>query len=138
MSSYIKIRFGNEFEHQEYKTDKTLDEMFQAINPMFRMEGASWKPQVDIYETISDIVIQATMAGVAKENMQIEISNKALKITGRRTGHPQESKATYHLAEIQYGTFERILFLPCTIDTDKVSASYENGFLRVSLAKLPE
>ncbi len=138
MSSYIKIRFGNEFEHQECKSDKTLDEMFQSINPMFRMEAISWKPQVDIFETISDIVIQATMAGVDKENLQIEISNKAIKISGRRMGHPQDVKATYRLAEIQYGTFERVLFLPCIIDTDRVSASYENGFLQVSLAKLPE
>ena len=138
MSSYIKIRFGNEFEHQEYTSDKTLDEMFHSINPMFRMGAVTWKPQVDIFETVTDIVVQATMAGVDKENLQIEISNKAIKISGMRAGHPQDVKATYRLAEIQYGTFERVLFLPCNIDTDKVSAVYENGFLQVSLAKLPE
>lgn len=135
MTSYIKIRFGEEFEQEEYRSEKSLEELFQTINPMFRMEAVSWKPQVDIYETTSDIVILATMAGVDKENLQIEISSKAIKITGRRMPCRQEGRATYRLAEIQYGNFERVLFLPCPIDTDRVSAFYENGFLQVSLAR---
>lgn len=136
--SYIKIRFGNAFEHKKCHSEKSIDEMFHAINPMFRMGVVTWKPHVDIFETVADVVIQATMAGVDKENLQIEISEKAVKIFGQRTGNPQDAKATYRLAEIQYGSFERVLFLPCIIDTDKVSASYENGFLQVSLAKLAE
>ncbi len=136
--SYIKIRFGNAFEHKKCHSEKSIDEMFQAINPMFHMGVTSWKPQVDIFETKIDVVIQVTMAGVDKENLQIEISEKAVKIYGERTGNPKNAEATYRLAEIQYGRFERVLFLPCIIDTEKVSASYENGFLQVSLAKLPE
>lgn len=135
MTSYIKIRFGNEFEHEEYQSEKSLEELFPTMNPMFRMEAASWKPQVDIYETASDIVILATMAGVDKDNLQLEISHKAVKISGRRMPCPQEKRSNYRLAEIQYGNFERVLFLPGPIDTEKVSASYENGFLQISLAK---
>lgn len=135
---YIKIRFGNELEHHKCQSSKSIDEMFQSLNPMFRLEKSSWKPQVDIYETCDEIVIQVTMAGVEKENMEVEISNKALKISGRRSGNPPKEKATYRLAEIQYGSFERVLFLPCPIDTNQVTASYSNGFLQVSLAKMPE
>ncbi|MBU1169404.1 MAG: Hsp20/alpha crystallin family protein [Proteobacteria bacterium] len=133
---YIKIRFGDEFEHCKLKSEKSIEEMFQSLNPMFRLEKSSWKPQVDIYETDEDIVIHVTMAGVDKENMEIEISNKAIKITGKRSGNHPREKATYRLAEIQYGSFERILFLPCPIDTNKVTASYTNGFLQINLAKL--
>jgi len=43
---------------------------------------------------------------------------------------------TYRLAEIQYGKFERILFLPTPIDTDKVSASFLDGFLQIRLLKM--
>lgn len=134
--NYIKIRFGNEFEHSKCNLNKNIETMFHSMNPMFRMDASSWKPQVDIFETDCDIVIQATMAGVDKENLQVEISNTAIKISGKRTGNPQNTKATYRLAEIQYGKFERVLFLPCPIDTDKVSALYENGFLQVNLRKI--
>jgi HSP20 family protein len=135
---YIKIRFGSEIEHHKCESDKSIEEMFQSLNPMFRLEKSSWKPQVDIFETTEDIVIQVTMAGVDKENMEVEISNNALKISGRRSPPPQKGKATYSLAEIQYGSFERVLFLPCPIDTNKVTASYSNGFLQVSLGKTTE
>jgi HSP20 family protein len=134
---YIKIRFGDEFDHCKLKSEKSIDDMFQSLNPMFRMEKSAWKPHVDIYETEEDIVIQVSMAGVDKEDMEIEISNKAIKITGKRTGNTPREKATYRLAEIQYGAFERVLFLPCAIDTNKVTASYTNGFLHMDLAKLP-
>lgn len=134
---YIKIRFGDEFDHYKLKSEKSIDDMFQSLNPMFRMEKSTWKPHVDIYETDEDIVIQVSMAGVAKEDMEIEISNKAIKISGKRSGNTPRERATYRLAEIQYGSFERVLFLPCPIDTNKVTASYTNGFLHMDLAKLP-
>jgi HSP20 family protein len=44
---------------------------------------------------------------------------------------------TYRLAEIQYGRFERILFLPSPIDPDKVSAAAKDGLLEIRLAKRP-
>lgn len=134
---YIKIRFGDDFDHCKLKSEKSIDEMFQSLNPMFRLEKSTWKPHVDIYETEEDIVIQVSMAGVAKEDMEIEISNKAIKISGKRSGNIPREKATYRLAEIQYGAFERVLFLPCPIDTNRVTASYTNGFLHMDLAKLP-
>ncbi len=134
---YIKIRFGDDFDHCKLKSEKSIDDMFQSLNPMFRLEKSTWKPHVDIYETEEDIVIQVSMAGVAKEDMEIEISNKAIKISGKRSGNIPREKATYRLAEIQYGAFERVLFLPCPIDTNRVTASYTNGFLHMDLAKLP-
>ncbi|MGD8739907.1 MAG: Hsp20 family protein, partial [Desulfobacterales bacterium] len=44
--------------------------------------------------------------------------------------------ATYRLAEIQYGRFERILYLPAPIDPEVVSAGYTNGLLEIRLAKM--
>lgn len=134
---YIKIRFGDVFDHYKQTSEKSIDEMFQNLNSMFRMGKSTWKPHVDIFETEEDIVVKVSMAGVDKEDMEIEISSRAIKISGKRTGSSSREKVTYRLAEIQYGAFERVLFLPCAIDTNKVSASYTNGFLHMDLAKLP-
>jgi HSP20 family protein len=134
---YIKIRFGDEFDHYKAQSEKSFDGMFQSLNTMFRLEKSTWKPNVDIYETETDIVVKVSMAGVDKEDMEIEISSKAIKITGKRQGSIPREKAAYRLAEIQYGSFERVLFLPCPIDTDKVTATYTNGFLHMDLGKLP-
>jgi HSP20 family protein len=77
------------------------------------------------------------VAGVEKENIEIEINRKAIKLSGSRAEMVCPENGTYRLAEIQYGCFERMLILPTPIDTEKVSASYANGFLHIRLIKLP-
>ena len=136
---YIKIRFGNDFDQLASKLDKTFEEMFRSrlMSPMFTSSERTWSPQMDIYETQDEIIIQAEIAGVDKENLEVEISSKAVRIYGKRSEIPLVKNATYRLAEIQYGNFERILFLPTPIDTDIVTSSYSNGFLKIRLSKLP-
>lgn len=132
--SYIKIRFGSEFD-QSHTCGKPISELFGAINPMFSIGQRRWNPPMDIYETEEEIIILAEISGVEKENLEVEINNKAVRIHGIRNCNIPIKNATYRLAEIFYGCFERILFLPTLIDTEKVSASYTNGFLEIHLIK---
>ena len=132
---YIKIRFSKEFESAEKKGEGSIEDIFRSINPMFTLEQRTWKPSVDIYETSDDIIIRAEVAGVDKDRLEVEISSRAVKIFGARRELPRSASATYRLAEIQYGTFERVLYLPAVIDTENVSTSYANGFLEVRLVK---
>jgi len=131
----IEIRFGDDIE--TYATEeKPFGEMFQAVNPMFSFSNLVWKPQMDIFETRNEIIIQAEIAGVPKEDIIIEVSNKAVKIFGARKSSQLDPTATYRLAEIQFGQFERVLYLPSIIDVEKVSALFNNGFLELTLGKL--
>ena len=133
---FIKIRFTDDVDNLGSEFEKTFEEMFRAINPMFSLSERVWKPQVDIYETPEEIIILVEIAGVEKENLELEISGKAVRVYGHRTEFPRGANASYRLAEIQYGKFERILYLPFPIDPEIVSASYANGFLQIRLAKL--
>ena len=134
---YIKIRFSKEVDQFDSKLEKRIDDMFQAINPMFTLSERYWKPQMDIYETGEEIIVRAEIAGVDKEELEVEISSRAVKIYGNRPQPSGDNNATYRLAEIQYGRFERILFLPAPIDPEIVSAAYHNGLLEIRLAKQP-
>ena len=133
---YIKIRFTKDFDHLDSSFEKTVEDLFRTINPMFRIAEQKWKPQMDMYETPDEIIIMGEIAGVNKEDLELEISSKAVKVQGNRSQIPRIDNAKYRLAEIQYGKFERILYLPSPIDPEVVSASYTNGFLQVRLAKL--
>lgn len=133
---YIKIRFTKDFDEIGSKFEKTFEDLFRSINPMFTIAERCWKPQMDIYETPEEIIIMGEIAGVKIEDLELEISSKAVRVQGNRTQSPRIDNATYRLAEIQYGKFERILYLPAPIDPEVVSASYANGFLQVRLAKL--
>ena len=133
---YIKIRFTKDFDQMGSKFEKTFEDLFRSINPMITFAERCWRPQMDIYETPDEIIIMGEIAGVSKEDLELEISSKALRIQGYRTQSPRIENATFRLAEIQYGKFERILYLPAPIDPEVVSATYTNGFLQVRLAKL--
>ena len=134
----IKIRFGNEPDSNETSIGRNLSDVFRTSNPLFRCSDCLWVPPMDMIETPQEIVIVAEIAGAEKEDMRVEITRKAVKISGRRRTTTPLSSATYRLAEIHYGNFERILYLPEPVDADKIEASYSKGLLSIRLAKLPE
>ena len=88
-------------------------------------------------ETPEEVVIVAEIPGVDKDDLEVEINSKAVRIQGNRLARHCSSDATYRLAEIQYGRFERVLYMPAAIDPEVVSAAYQNGLLEIRLAKQP-
>lgn len=136
---YIKIRFGNDLERFSSTFEKAVEDIFRPrpVSPMFTSSERTWSPQMDIYETVDEIIILAEIAGVSKENLEVEINRKAVRIHGTRRPVHHLTNSTYRLAEIQYGKFERILYLPTAIDTETVIASFSNGLLHIHLDKIP-
>lgn len=136
---YIKIRFGNDLERFSSTFEKAIEDIFRPrpVSPMFTSSERTWSPQMDIYETVDEIIILAEIAGVSKENLEVEINRKAVRIHGTRRPVHHLTNSTYRLAEIQYGKFERILYLPTAIDTETVIASFLNGLLHIHLDKIP-
>lgn len=134
---YIKIRFGKNLGHMHSRLQKTIDEMFQQVNPMLALQEQTWRPQMDVYETPKEIIIVGDISGVNKEDLEVEVDQKAVKITGVRRETARVPGMKYHLAEIAYGRFERILFLPVPINPEEVRASYVNGLLKITMAKRP-
>ena len=135
---YIKIRFGDEFDRIGSSLERTLQDIFRPrpVNPMFACKDCGWVPQMDIFETEKEVFIWAELAGVAKEDLEVEINNKAVRIHGVRRESPKPSDGAYRLAEIRYGRFERVLYLPSQVDTEVVSSAYANGFLTIRMVKL--
>jgi HSP20 family protein len=136
---YIKIRFGNDLNQLSSRFDKVMEDIFRPrpVSPMFTSYEQTWAPQMDMYEAREEIIIRAEIAGVEKEDLEVEINSRAVRISGRRREQPSVQDATYRLAEIQYGTFERVLYLPAPIDPDVVSSTYSDGFLQIRMAKQP-
>lgn len=132
---YIKIRFANNFDQPGSKHGRFVEDIFRTINPLFSLSERILKPQIDVYETKTEIYILAEIAGVEESNLDVEISSREIKISGRRRQMHHSQKGSYRHAEIQYGPFERILFLPSAIDKENVTATYTNGMLYLRLLK---
>lgn len=133
---YIKIRFGKNLGQMHSRVQRTIDDMFQRVNPLLSvLPGEVWRPQMDIFETEDAIIIVCEVSGVKKEDLVVELESGAVKISGKRE-EPRESRVLrYHLAEIPYGSFERILILPVPIDVNEVTASYNDGLLKIKMTK---
>jgi HSP20 family protein len=135
---YIKIKFSDPLDPFGSQIEKTLQDIFRPrpVSPMFACKDCSWVPQMDMYESEEQVVIWAELAGVEKENLEVEVNAKAVRISGFRKESPREPRGAYRLAEIRYGKFERILYLPSQVDTEVVSSTFVNGLLTIQMAKL--
>jgi HSP20 family protein len=134
---YIKIRLLDDFGQIGSNLEKPIEDMFRSVSTGFTLAERTWKPPMDMNETPEEVIIVAEVPGVDKDDLEVEISSKAVRIKGNRYARHCSGNATYRLAELQYGSFERILFLPSPIDPEIVSAAYQNGLLEIRLAKQP-
>jgi HSP20 family protein len=133
--NFIKIKFNNNFE-EEFQ--KAVDEIFQAVSPVFRQHECIWMPHIDVYESPDEVIVLADLAGIDKEEIHLELNNKKIKIAGVRKMASVVKNARYCLAEIPHGYFERSIFLPTVVDAESAVASYVEGILMIRINKLPD
>jgi HSP20 family protein len=132
--TYIKINFGSSFEDE---FQKAVDEVFHLVHPAFKNYECIWRPNIDVYESVEEIVLLADMAGLNKEELHIEVNRKKIKISGFRKAVRLLQNARYCQAEIPHGRFERTVVLPAPVDTQSAVASYADGILMMRMNKLP-
>jgi HSP20 family protein len=97
-----------------------------------------WIPAMDLTETGEHFVLKADLPGVAESDVNIEVENNVLTISGERKTEHEEKHEGYYRLERAMGSFARSLTLPEGIDAGAVTASYDNGVLEVRIPKPAE
>jgi len=98
----------------------------------------SWSPNVDIYENKDQIVLEAELPGMKREDFDVSVENNIITLRGERHFEKKEDSDNYHRVERAYGSFTRSFTLPNTVSSEGASADYSNGVLRVTLPKREE
>jgi HSP20 family protein len=93
---------------------------------------------VDIAENDAGYEIKAELPGVTEKDIEVKLVNGGLLITGEKKEEKEEKEKGYVLSECSYGSFERSFALPDSVDTNKISATFANGVLKVTLPKTHE
>lgn len=101
-------------------------------------ELASNVPAVNISETKDDFEIELFAPGYKKEELKIEVDNGILSLSGEHKEESKEENKTFSRKEFNYGSFRRSFNLPDAIDSDKINAKYEDGILKIKMAKKEE
>jgi HSP20 family protein len=100
--------------------------------------GSVSKPLLDISETDTAIEVRVDLPGIKSEDVNVEVRNGVLQITGERKEEREEKGKTWHHIERRTGSFMRSLSLPCAVKEAKVEAAYSNGVLTITLPKAEE
>lgn len=91
---------------------------------------------VDVYQTDSDIIIRALVAGVRPEDLDIAITRDMVTIKGKRVEQKEVQENNYVYQELYWGAFERTVVLPAEVDVDMAEASEKHGLLTIRLPKI--
>ena len=118
-----------------------MNRLFQEATPGREddlMNTGSFVPPVDIYEDEHAITLSLEVPGVEEKDIDIRLENNTLTIRGERKFDNEEKEQNFHRIERRYGSFSRSFTLPNTVDTEQCNADFENGVLKVKLAKRAE
>src|SRR5271168_5409356 len=99
---------------------------------------SSFAPAVDVYEDEHNITLKVEVPGIEEKDIDVRVENNTLTVHGERKIEKEEKEENYRRVERQYGSFTRTFTLPQTVDTEKVSANYDKGVLKVALPKKAE
>jgi HSP20 family protein len=123
-------------------TQREFDRLFrEAFSPVLGDSEAStrtWAPPVDIFEDGDNLVLKAEVPGVNPDDVEIRVQDNTLYLKGERKFEKEVKEQNYHRVERSYGTFTRTFSLPNSVDSDKVSASYKDGVLTLTMPKKEE
>jgi HSP20 family protein len=98
----------------------------------------NFSPRIDISEEKNNIIVEAEIPGVKKDNIKITLQDNILTIEGEKKKETEEKEKNYYRSERIYGSFKRSFTLPVDVDSEKVDAKFENGTLRITLKKMEE
>ena len=94
-----------------------------------------WLPAMDLVEDGGEYVLRADLPGLSEKDVNIELEDNVLTISGERKSEHEERKEGYHRVERASGSFSRSLTLPEGVDPEGVRASFERGVLEVRIPK---
>ena len=101
------------------------------------LRGA-WNPSVDISENKENLVLEAELPGMKREDFELSIENNVITLKGERKFEKKDEGENYHRVERSYGSFTRSFTLPQNVTADGAEAEFNNGILRVTLPKREE
>jgi HSP20 family protein len=97
-----------------------------------------WVPAMDLVETDDHLVLRGDLPGLTEDDVDIEIKDNVLTVSGERTAQHEDNAEGYHRVERSFGSFSRSLTLPHGVEPEKVEAKFENGVLEVEIPKPAE
>ena len=115
-----------------------FDETFGRTRSYQPSAGGLWAPPVDILESKDSYLIRAEIPGMKKEDFSLELKEGTLTLSGERKFEEPAEGVAYHRNERLTGKFARSFYLPQTVQSEGIKATYRDGVLEVHVPKSDE
>lgn len=116
--------------------DRLFDRVWEGI-PQLPILG-DWNTAVDVSETTDFVTVQLELPGVDLKDLRLNLKDQTLLVRGEKRRDIERNEAHFFQAERCYGSIARNVQLPSPVDPNKVTATYKNGVLAVTLEKAAE
>ena len=120
------------------RTNRLLHEPSSPEGAEEALTTTGFAPPVDIYEDEHNITLRMEVPGIDEKDIDVRIENNTLTVLGERKLEKEEKEENFRRIERQYGRFTRSFTLPHSVDPGQVSANYDKGVLKITLAKKAE
>lgn len=121
------------------RINRMFDDVFSKMDTdMESTAMGAWKPAADIYETEDAVVIETELAGVNKDDVNVEVNDNVLSIKGEKSTVTEDKGESYYRRERVEGKFHRAFTLPMDVDAEKITAKYKDGVLILQIPKPEE
>ena len=128
-----------EFSTLQDRMNRLFRESYSGEGRDESLTTSSFAPAVDVYEDEHKVTLKIEVPGIDEKEIDVRVENNTLTVHGERKIEKEEKKEeNYRRVERQYGSFTRTFTLPTTVDSEKVSATYDKGVLKVNLPKKAE
>ena len=118
--------------------DRLFDETFPSFGFGASPQAApGFAPRVDVTESDEAYTVRADLPGLEEKDIQVSLEEGVLTIQGQLESETDENGPGVRYVERAKGSFRRAIELPAEIEAAKVTASYRQGVLTVTLPKLP-
>lgn len=116
---------------------QAIDHFFNAnLSDVFGVDTLMTQPNVNIYEEADKYIMEFALAGVAKEDLNIQVDGDKLTVFANKTTEETETKRVYKKRTFDHSKFRSSFYIPDTVDTSKIKAAYKHGILKLKLQKL--
>ncbi len=102
------------------------------------LEAEAMWPELDVHDDAKQLTVEVDLPGVEEKDVNVTLANGLLTIKGEKKSQREEKKNNYYVSERSYGSFERSIRMPDTIDENKLEARFDKGVLRIFAQKKPE
>jgi HSP20 family protein len=96
-------------------------------------EHVGWVPEIEVLRKNGEFIVRADLPGMKKENVEVEINENVLTLSGERKEEMEEKREGYYRSERSYGTFYRQIPLPEGAKTETAKAEFMDGVLQITM-----